>query len=660
MRIMLIDHYAGSDRYGMEFRPYYMARKWLAMGHEPIIVAADFTHLRKINPKVANDFDEEIIDGVKYVWVKTPVYFGNNTGRGLNISTFVVKLRRHAHALAEKYRPEAVIASSTYPMDIYPAAKIAKASHAGLFFEIHDLWPLTPMQIGNLHRWNPIIMVMQAAENFAFRRSDRIISILPDTDKYIRKRGFDEGKFVYIPNGVIVGAKNAEDGRFISQIEQLHRLHADGWFLVGYTGNHSISNALENFIISTAHMRGEKVKVVLVGSGNYKTELQQNVALNHLKNVIFLDPVPKNCMSALLAQLDAAYMGLSKSGLFQYGVSPNKLFDYMLAKKPVIYAVEASNDPVSDCGCGITVPVGDSKKIAEAILQLKNMTENERKEMGQRGYEYVLQHHNYDTLSKRYIDTLEETVRVKNAVPEDYTTHMSDKSLNPYREHLAHRRVGLFFKRVWDIIAAAICATILIPVYIAAAIAVKTTSRGPVFFFQPRVGKNGKLFKIIKFRTMRVKTVNNNTLTVGNADPRITPVGNFLRVSRIDEFPQFFNVLKGDMSIIGVRPEIPHYLPYFKSEDYATLLMRPGMTSPASIRYRHENEMLLCDDPEKKYIEKILPEKMAVNREYIRNYSFWNDVKILGRTFKCIFEKDRYLEEMQAREKESGKNKGNK
>lgn len=655
MRIMLIDHYAGSDRHGMEFRPFYMAKKWLAMGHEPVVVAADFTHLRKTNPKLENDFDEEIIDGVKYVWVKTPVYFGNNAGRGLNICSFVIKLLRHANIMAEKYRPEAVIASSTYPMDIYPASKIAKISHAGLFFEIHDLWPLTPMQIGHLHRWNPIIMVMQAAENFAYRNSDRIISILPDTDKYIAKRGFDEGKFVYVPNGVIIGNNTVEDGRFVDQVEQLRRLHDEGWFLVGYTGNHSISNALENFIIATAHMRGEKVKVVLVGGGNYKEELRKNAELNRLRNVIFLDPVPKKCMGALLGQLDAAYMGLSKSSLFQYGVSPNKLFDYMLAKKPVIYAVEASNDPVSECGCGITVPVGDSKKIAEAILNLRSMPADERAEMGRRGYEYVLEHHNYDTLAKRYLDTLQQAVEIKNRVPEDYSAHMSDKSLEPYREHLAGQKAGLFFKRIWDIIAAAICAAILIPVYIAAAVAVKATSRGPVFFLQQRVGKDGRLFKIIKFRTMRCKTVNANTLTVGNDDPRITRVGNFLRVSRIDEFPQFFNVLKGDMSIIGVRPEIPHYFPYFKPEDYATLLMRPGMTSPASIRYRHENEMLLCSDPEKRYIEKILPEKMAVNRDYIKSYSFWNDVKILGRTFACIFKKDDYLEEVKVRDSRAEK-----
>jgi lipopolysaccharide/colanic/teichoic acid biosynthesis glycosyltransferase len=232
-------------------------------------------------------------------------------------------------------------------------------------------------------------------------------------------------------------------------------------------------------------------------------------------------------------------------------------------------------------------------------------------------------------------------------MPQDYTQNMFTPAVQPFRERLLKHKVDLFFKRFFDILIAVICIIILIIPYIITIFAVKLTSKGPAFFLQIRVGKDGKLFNIFKFRTMMINTGNNNTLTVGNDDPRITPIGNFLRTSRIDEFPQFFNVLKGDMSIIGVRPEIPHYFAYFKQEDYATLLIRPGMTSPASIKYRHENEMLKSsDDPEKKYIEIILPEKMGVNRDYIWNYSFKNDIIILGRTFKCLFQKDEDLERL--------------
>lgn len=227
----------------------------------------------------------------------------------------------------------------------------------------------------------------------------------------------------------------------------------------------------------------------------------------------------------------------------------------------------------------------------------------------------------------------------------DFTRSMHNEVLRPYRERLEHRRTDLILKRAFDIFASIICMVLLIPVYLLAAIGVKATSPGPVLFLQKRVGWNGEYFNIIKFRTMAAKQNKTARLTVGNNDPRITPIGNFLRVSRIDEFPQFFNVLKGDMSIIGVRADVPEYCVHFTPEDYATMLLRPGMTSPASIKYRHENELLKNSaDPEKKYVEEILPAKMAVNRAYVWDFSFANDMKILGATFRCVFEKDEALE----------------
>ncbi len=130
MKIMLINHYAGSPMHGMEFRPYFMAREWQKLGHEVTIVAADYTHLRRKNPQIEADFTELAIDGIRYVFVKTPEYHGNNLGRAKNIAAFCFKLLHNAGRMAHRYNPEAVIASSTYPPDIYPASKIAKKAGA--------------------------------------------------------------------------------------------------------------------------------------------------------------------------------------------------------------------------------------------------------------------------------------------------------------------------------------------------------------------------------------------------------------------------------------------------------------------------------------------------------------------------------------------------
>ncbi len=400
---MLINHYAGSPVRGMEFRPWLMARAWQKLGHKVVIVAADFTHLRQQNFQVERDFSEVDVDGVPYVILKTPHYHGNNLGRGINILTFCLKLSAHARKMAHVYRPDAVIASSTYPSDIYSAAKIARKAGARLYFELHDLWPLTPMVMGNLPWWNPLIMLLQHGENTAFSRAHKIISILPNADRYIRERGYDSSKFVYIPNGVIASERE-EKTVDLPQIKTLQALRKDGWFLVGYTGNHSVANALDFFIDAATLMENQKVKFVLVGGGNHKEALMERA--KKTKNVLFLHSVPKTAMNTLLAELDVAYMGLAKSRLFDYGVSPNKLFDYMLAACPVIYAVESSNNPVKEAGCGITVPVGQPEAIAEAVDHLMEMAEADRYEMGRKGLAYVLKNHDYPTLAKKFADAL--------------------------------------------------------------------------------------------------------------------------------------------------------------------------------------------------------------------------------------------------------------
>ena len=404
MNILLINHYAGSDYHGMEFRPFYMAREWKNKGHNVTILGADFSHLRKNNPVIEKDFDEEIIDGIKYVWVKTPKYQGNGVGRIKNISTFMWKLRMNYKMIADKYKPDAVIASSTYPLDIYPAHRIAKRCNAKLCFEIHDLWPLSPMEIGGFSEKNPAIIILQRAEDFAFKNSDVIVSILPNADKHIRERGFSTDKFVYVPNGIITGEK--KEAPMEKTIERLQELKNQGYFLVGYTGNHSPANVLDTMIDAAKKTTDEKVKYVLVGKGNVKNELIEYAKANNVTNVEFLDPVLKDNMDNVLELLDIGYIGLKKQNLFNYGVSPNKLFDYMMAALPVIYAVEASNDPVKDSNCGISVPAENPSAVVDAVMKIKSLSEEEKIKMGQNGKDYVLSNHMYEGLADKFLNAL--------------------------------------------------------------------------------------------------------------------------------------------------------------------------------------------------------------------------------------------------------------
>ena len=406
MNILLINHYAGSDYHGMEFRPFYMAREWKNKGHNVTILGANFSHLRKNNPVIEKDFQEEVIDGITYVWVKTPQYQGNGVGRIKNISTFMWKLRTNYKMLADKYKPDAVIASSTYPLDIYPAHRIAKRCNAKLCFEIHDLWPLSPMEIGGFSEKNPAIVILQRAEDFAFKNSDVIVSILPNADKHIRERGFSTDKFVYVPNGILTGEKN--EARMEKTIERLQELKEQGYFLVGYTGNHSPANVLDTMIDAAKKTTDEKVKYVLVGKGNVKNQLMEYAKANNVTNIEFLDPVLKDNMDNVLELLDIGYIGLKKQNLFNYGVSPNKLFDYMMASLPVIYAVEASNDPVKDSNCGISVPAENPEAVVEAVMKIKNLSEEEKIKIGGNGKKYVLDNHMYEGLADKFLNALKK------------------------------------------------------------------------------------------------------------------------------------------------------------------------------------------------------------------------------------------------------------
>ncbi|MEO8170457.1 MAG: glycosyltransferase, partial [Oxalobacteraceae bacterium] len=166
MNILLINHYAGSPMHGMEFRPYYMAREWMRLGHRVQIVASAKSHIRAKQPQLAGQHRlDELVGGVPYTWFQTPDYSDNNIWRVRNMASFVARLYREGERLVQTFRPDVVIASSTYPMDIWPAHRIAKLANARLVYEVHDLWPLSPMELGGMSKWHPFIMLVQAAED---------------------------------------------------------------------------------------------------------------------------------------------------------------------------------------------------------------------------------------------------------------------------------------------------------------------------------------------------------------------------------------------------------------------------------------------------------------------------------------------------------------
>lgn len=187
----------------------------------------------------------------------------------------------------------------------------------------------------------------------------------------------------------------------------------------------------------------------------------------------------------------------------------------------------------------------------------------------------------------------------------------------------------MLLKRMFDILMSFIGIIMLLPLMIIIGIIIKLTSKGSILFKQIRVTKNSKLFQIYKFRTMRENSEGNKQITVGN-DSRITGIGKILRKTKLDEIPQLFNVIKGEMSLVGPRPEVPKYVELYNDEQKKILQVPAGITDYASIYFSNESELLgKADDPEKFYIEKIMPYKIELNQKYIENINIFTDIKII-------------------------------
>ncbi len=211
--------------------------------------------------------------------------------------------------------------------------------------------------------------------------------------------------------------------------------------------------------------------------------------------------------------------------------------------------------------------------------------------------------------------------------------NMQHDAVKQYYDLLKHRRLSMLFKRLFDILLSLIGIILLSPVLLILSIMIKVDSKGPVLFKQVRVKQYGKTFKIWKFRTMVVNAEKMGAQLTTQNDSRITKVGNMIRKCRLDEFPQLFNILKGDMSFVGARPEVPKYVDAYTPEMRATLLLPQGVTALSSIKFKDESDMLdSSDNPEETYVEEILPIKMTYNLEYLRNFSLWEDVKLMFAT----------------------------
>lgn len=392
---------------GMEFRPYYFAREWIKMGHRVDIIAADYSHLRRVNPEVNKDFQKDIIDGIHYHWVKTGSYEGNGVKRAITMARFVSKLWIHVGKIINDIAPDVVICSSTYPLDTYVGQKIKRKSKkkVKLIHEVHDMWPISPIEIGGMSPKHPFIRVMQKGEDSFCKNSDIIVSLLPAAKDYFIEHGMKSNKFVYIPNGVVLEEWNVRNKIPKKIAEHFNRNRSLGKFNLCFFGSINKTYNLDVLINAVIKMNLDNFAVTFIGPGLDKAELEE-MTIGHEDIFAFFDPIPKNAIPDLFNYIDASFVGAKSQNILRFGVSMNKLFDAMMGGKPILYMVDAPNNYVKEFNCGVSVDGNTEERLEVGISKLISLDKDEYKIMGQNGENAVRDIFNYSNLSEKFISIM--------------------------------------------------------------------------------------------------------------------------------------------------------------------------------------------------------------------------------------------------------------
>lgn len=405
--IWYIHPYAGGPGIGRYSRPYFLAHRWIELGLRATVFSASFHHLLDQPQNIG----AKIIDGVPYEFVKSRNYTGNGLGRLLNMMQFSWNFFRNSSKYVARYgKPDVIIASSPHPYCFLAARSVAKKYGAKIFFEVRDLWPLSLVELGGISAKHPLITFTGRVEKFAYKYSDRVVSLLPLTVPHMIERGLVAERWAYIPNGIDrrEGVRAIEMHPIISLAKEWRKSGFTTFIYAGALGRPNHVGSLVR-AISLLKLQGDKnIKALIVGKGEVESDLKKLVRELELDaDVRIFGQIPKAQIVELFNEVSAGFISLRPEPIFRFGISPNKLFDYMLASLPVVFAVSAGNDPVKEADCGYSVEPGDAKAIALAMQNITRLSESERREMGDRGRVYVLKNHDYAALAASYVKLFE-------------------------------------------------------------------------------------------------------------------------------------------------------------------------------------------------------------------------------------------------------------
>ena len=397
--IWVLNQTAGKIDSGWGERHYFLSKTWVDKGYDVKIISGSYNHLFSDQPEVGSKkfTIEPIENGIDFCWVNTPKYSGTGFAKFYSNLVYTLKVL----FLKEKQlgRPHVIIVSSMPIFPIISALYLKKKFSAQkLIVEIRDLWPLTPIYLKGYSRNHPLVKILGWFEKLAYKKSDAIVSLLPNADGYINSISKNEDKFVYIPNGI---NKNLIGNDALSKSVQ--ELIPKKKFIIGYAGTIGMANAMEVLVDTAIRMKDNaNIHFVVVGDGLSKEVLVRKSKKTN--NITFIPKIKKSQVQSMISNFDVCYISRFASPLYKHGVSYNKYFDYMLAKKPILESSEYIKDQVELSGCGVIVPPNDIVALETAILELFQMSKDQLNTMGQKGYDYMIKYHDYEYLGKKYIE----------------------------------------------------------------------------------------------------------------------------------------------------------------------------------------------------------------------------------------------------------------
>ena len=541
---------------------------------------------------------EGSVDGINVIELELP--YSNYQGFLQRSWTFFLYAFRSV-VLALRLDYDVVFATSTPLTAALPGIAGRWLRRKPFVFEVRDLWPELPRAMGIIR--NPLmLLIMDWLEFAAYHSAYSCIALSPGIARGITRRGLPESRVVTAPNGCDFDLFVADGEQPLPQIPSLHPKA----FVATFAGAHGVANGLGAVLDGAAELRKRgrnDIALVFIGDGKEKPALIERARHEKLDNCLFVDPMPKKALAQFLCRrANLGLMILANVPAFYYGTSPNKFFDYLASGLPVLVNYPGwMAEMITAQNAGVVVPPQDPGAFADALIHLAD-SRAATAEMGSRGRNFAQCEFSRATLAQRCVSLMESAAVMR-----------SEKKSKTYR------RWG---KRGLDLMVLLATLPFLLPMTLVVALLVRLLMGSPVFFRQVRPGYRAKPFTLLKFRTMNSTRDDRGNLL--SDEKRLTKLGELLRCYSLDELPQLWNVLIGDMSLVGPRPLLMNYLPRYSPEQSRRHEVKPGLTGWAQVNGRNALDW---------------EERFRLDIWYVEHSSLSLDSKIIWKTVRNVLKR---------------------